>query len=1095
MRIHRRYTTIAGIVAGIVVLGLLLSIPIIIWYFQEEHTEQVFIIDKTVPDRTYREHKGLTWILNHEKWVQDDGSNYDASEDYTGFHPGEERKYKTSPFPDTLTKYELIYLADSYGVYEEEYYGLDSNGNRSESLYGGMEKEEVEKIAEAVHKGTTFIAEFNAFGSPTREKARDRMYSVLDLEWSGWIGRYFDDLAVDGEVPAWAVRNYEKQTGEKWSFEGAGLLLVDENDELVVIEGEDLGGKTVQFSFTDNGMKRFSDHIEKESISYHYWFDIVRPYDEEDVLATYSIDASRETEEKLKENGIPLTFPAVVNSGDTYYFAGDYADHASDMDFYQYEGMDTINRLFTKGGRSSINAFYWNMYFPMMESILESITLKESKENEKSMEFYKSNDVSIAGQVSENRIQIYQDGKWQDMLVKGVNMGIAKPGYFPGETAITKREYKRWFKQIAEMNANALRIYTIHPPEFYEALLEHNEEAKEPLYLFHGVWVEEEPLLESQNAFAEHNLELLDKAIEDTVDIVHGNARIEERKGHAGGIYSADISPYVIGWILGIEWDPDVVVSTNKKNEGLEQYEGNYVDTEGASPFEIWLARMMDKAMSYEMDNYQWQRPVSFTNWVTTDLLEHPPEPLEKEDLVSVNPNVIELKDDYKAGQFASYHIYPYYPDFLNYEEEYVNYEDESGDKNNYAGYLNDLKEAHSMPILVAEFGVPASRGVTHRNVYGMDQGGHSETEQGKIDAKLFRSIVEENYAGGLIFSWQDEWFKRTWNTMDVDNPDRRPFWSNDQTNEQHFGLLSFDPGETLKVKVDGDLSDWESADIKPLVTSKGDGNFQKLYMTSDEKYIYFRLDFEEMSAKKLEKNHTALLFNTIDGQGSTTLSTSPALSTSEGIDFALNLAGKSSSRLLVHSHYDSFYYQYGEALSLIDKQEYADEPNNDVLHPIRLALNKELYIPTEEKVYPFEDYETGLLTYGNANPEDKNYNSVADFIVKNNSIEIRLPWALFNVKDPSKKEILGDLYEEGLKSKIITDGFDVGVVMYEGQIDAKELEIKSFNETAPSLQDGNLKVKQFARFDWESWDQPTYHERLKQSYYIIQDTFDRYKE
>ena len=80
--------------------------------------------------------------------------------------------------------------------------------------------------------------------------------------------------------------------------------------------------------------------------------------------------------------------------------------------------------------------------------------------------------------------------------------------------------------------------------------------------------------------------------------------------------------------------------------------------------------------------------PMSFTNWVTTDLLQHPAEPDENEDLVSVNPNVIKSKEIFFPGLFASYHIYPYYPDFLNFEEKYVEYIDHRGKKNNYAGYL-----------------------------------------------------------------------------------------------------------------------------------------------------------------------------------------------------------------------------------------------------------------------------------------------------------------------------------------------------------------------------------------------------------------------
>ncbi len=126
------------------------------------------------------------------------------------------------------------------------------------------------------------------------------------------------------------------------------------------------------------------------------------------------------------------------------------------------------------------------------------------------------------------------------------------------------------------------------------------------------------------------------------------------------------------------------------------------------------------------------------------------------------------------------------------------------------------------MPVLVAEFGVPSSRGMTHVNVDGMNQGFLSETEQGQMDTRLFQSIVSEGYAGGLLFTWQDEWFKRTWNTMDLDNSNRRPYWNNQQTNEQHFGLLSFDPGKKESaIIVDGESIDWDVARAKTFYQSR----------------------------------------------------------------------------------------------------------------------------------------------------------------------------------------------------------------------------------------------------------------------------------
>lgn len=54
------------------------------------------------------------------------------------------------------------------------------------------------------------------------------------------------------------------------------------------------------------------------------------------------------------------------------------------------------------------------------------------------------------------------------------------------------------------------------------------------------------------------------KNIERTADVIHGNTTLAAEKGHAYGEYNYDVSQYLAGWILGIEWDPDMVIETNK---------------------------------------------------------------------------------------------------------------------------------------------------------------------------------------------------------------------------------------------------------------------------------------------------------------------------------------------------------------------------------------------------------------------------------------------------------------------------------------------------------------------------------------------------
>ncbi|TJY44596.1 hypothetical protein E5161_02575 [Cohnella pontilimi] len=681
----------------------------------------------------------------------------------------------------------------------------------------------------------------------------------------------------------------------------------------------------------------------------------------------------------------------------------------------------------------------------------------------------------------DNDLQVYHDGEWQPILLKGVNMGIAKPGYFPGEAAITQAEYARWFRQIGEMNANVVRVYTIHPPGFYEALKEYNRTAKQPLYLLQGVWVNEENLVQSADAFAAVNTDDFQAEIRRTIDLVHGNAELPARAGHASGRYVADVSSYVIGWVLGIEWDPAMVASTDAKHAGISQHQGRYFRTNNASPFEIWLAGAMETAAAYEQDKYGWQRPISFTNWVTTDLLKHPSEPLPEEDMSVVDPNHISPTDAYQAGQFASYHVYPYYPDFLNYDRKLNEYVDSRGEKNGYAGYLNQLKSAHHMPVLIAEFGVPSSRGMAHRNVNGLNQGFLTEEEQGEIDARLWQDIRHEGMAGGLVFTWQDEWFKRTWNTMDYDDPERRPLWSNAQTGEQQFGLLAFDPGKNGPViRIDGDAADWDKAGIPSIPADSPDASVTQYAVTSDERYVYFRLDMKQ--TVDWTRTKVGILIDSIDGQGQQSVPGITGLTSDAAFDFSIELAGPGRSRVLTDSYYDPFEFQYGHELRMVPLPDTAGTRNNGRWNPIRLALNKELVIPDrqgEDRVRPFESYETGELRYGNGNPEAADYDSLADVSVKDRVIEIRIPWQLLNVKDPSSRKIMGDLWKEGLSASRETDGFRIAVTGGNGARD-----------TIPAAQNGMLPKENMFVYQWDKWSAPQYRERLKTSYYVMQQQF-----
>lgn len=678
--------------------------------------------------------------------------------------------------------------------------------------------------------------------------------------------------------------------------------------------------------------------------------------------------------------------------------------------------------------------------------------------------------VRYISKTDKNSLSIYDGEKWNEMFVQGVNIGAGKPGAFPGELVITYDEYYRWFTYISEMNGNTIRVYTTQRPQFYNALFDFNQAAeqagKDPIYLIHGVWVNENDIMTIEDAFGEDSKIMKDviKDGQDIVDIIHGDSDLPVNKGYADGTYTTDVSQYVIGWILGIEWDPAFVIGTNDNNAERNKYEGKFLYTIDASPFEAFLAEVGDKIIDYETTKYNMQRPVAFSNWVTTDPLEHPNEPYTNEDLVEVNVEHVKWYDDYKPGMFVSYHVYPYYPDSFSFQPDYIGYKGSDGKPNPYLAYLEDLKTIHSMPIVISEFGIPASRGKAHENrVTGFNQGFIDEETQGKMLVHMINDMYISNLAGGIAFSWQDEWFKRTWNNNDLDVIDSRPYWSNTQTNEQHFGLLAFDPGSPESiVNIDGKVDDW--TDISLLY----EDNDKKLYVKSDEAYLYLRVD----SANYDFNNDTLLIpFNTIDGQGNQQF---PEYNTtfSEDADFVLKIHGQTDSRLLVDAYYDNYYFRYAVLTDLIGKNDAFHSKNSGIFNPIRLALNKKLVIPNQNTVIPFTGYETGLLLYGISDPNRSEYNSLSDFYYEDGHLEIRIPWQLLNVMDPSKKVIIDDMYTNGKISPLHVNGFHIG------------LRLKKSSATE-GVQKIDLK-----EYNWKQWDQPTYHERLKKSYYIVQKGF-----
>src|SRR5699024_9500820 len=145
----------------------------------------------------------------------------------------------------------------------------------------------------------------------------------------------------------------------------------------------------------------------------------------------------------------------------SYYFSGDYADVEKVSKIWSYYGMEKIKRITSFTDKESSDYFYWNAYVPMMKKIVSDLDHRRSQNNKS-----ENKNMPYISRVEGKEFQIYKNGKWEKTFLKGVNMGAAKPGSFPGDLDITRDEYLRWFKHIGQMNADVIRVYTTLKPDF-----------------------------------------------------------------------------------------------------------------------------------------------------------------------------------------------------------------------------------------------------------------------------------------------------------------------------------------------------------------------------------------------------------------------------------------------------------------------------------------------------------------------------------------------------------------------------------------------------------------------------------------------------
>lgn len=710
--------------------------------------------------------------------------------------------------------------------------------------------------------------------------------------------------------------------------------------------------------------------------------------------------------------------------------------------------------------------------------------------------------------------ELRRGARWEPFYMKGVNIGAALPGRFPAEFPTDSSVYAEWLTQIGAMHANTIRLYTVLPPAFYRALRAYNlAHASRPLYLVHGVWTELPP----RDDFGDAGFNDEFRAeIRDVVDLLHGAASIAPRPGRAAGRYDADVSPWTIAYILGREWEPYSVVGFNEDPKAPRSFRGQHLVISEGSPTDIWMVAQCDYLLTYEEDTYNSQRAIAYTNWPTTDAIEHPTEtsydqqmqfrglrydrdssegPLHEEEGVSLNPSLAHTTARNVAGWFASYHVYPYYPDFLLYDPGYRAARSSYG-PSNYFGYLQDLRRLHrGIPLVISEFGLPTSRGNAHIQPQGLDHGGLSEQVAAEGNVRLAAEIKEVGAAGAIVFAWMDEWFKRNWFAMEFEHPaERARLWHNMMSPEQHYGLLALRPGaEGTTPLPGGDPARWRALPALQGGRLLGRDSVT-LRVGHDEGFVYLALEAASWRGRPFpwDSVNLQLAIDTYRADLGQKILPTSGLRSAAGFEFLLDLRSPADAQLQVVPDYNPY-----KPARLVEGGAYFGEHFRRPIHSVSrldgvfdtlFALTNRPRFTDKGELIRGQGRNIGRLVYARAAD-----NSLADWWYDQAAgiIQIRLPWGMLNVSDPSSRSILFEtdaMQTLGLKpdapasrlTGLPSDGFRFAVVALRPGPDLLG--------TIPALDDyGNWPSAQFTTWTWQGWEEPTWHAYLKPAYFALQ--------
>jgi hypothetical protein len=367
----------------IIVLVVILALPAISfirWAFQEKKPLGIIILDKTVPTLERINHKSLSYVLTSERFVKKSGGSYSYRKDYFGFFPLKPMKskdyrlnnLKLPDVMDVVEKTDVLYYADTYGVFFNDWWTGINKSRKSRKLVGGLNNSDYLYLVEMQRRNRLCILEYNSFDYPTAPLEAYKTKERMGIEFGGWTGKYFAtlDTAAKGneDFPIWMTQLFRKQYRKPWSFNKPGVVFLKGSDIIVLEEGTHLKN-AVPIITTDSVYRQKYGLPEK--VAFDGWFDVIDPLKSK-VVSNYNLETTPAGDTLLFENMLAAKFPAVITdtvNQRNYYFCGDFAANKVDFWTARLKGFGGIKGINYSERENDPRRFFWLYYKPLINGL------------------------------------------------------------------------------------------------------------------------------------------------------------------------------------------------------------------------------------------------------------------------------------------------------------------------------------------------------------------------------------------------------------------------------------------------------------------------------------------------------------------------------------------------------------------------------------------------------------------------------------------------------------------------------------------------------------------------------------------------------